>query len=116
MSAALIGVDGLPVEVEVRISSQLPRIDIVGLPEASVRESAARVRAAINATGHSFPDRRITVNLAPAGLRKSGAGLDLPIAVGILAAADAVPADAPGGAAVKAALMVKIAPLEAALR
>lgn len=89
-SAALSGVDGVCVEIEVRISSQLPRIDIVGLPEAAVRESAARVRAAISTIGEKFPDRRITVNLAPAGLKKSGAGLDLPIAVGILAAAGAI--------------------------
>jgi magnesium chelatase family protein len=74
----------------VRISSQLPRIDIVGLPEAAVRESSSRVRAAISTIGEKFPDRRITVNLAPAGLKKSGAGLDLPIAVGILAAAGAI--------------------------
>ncbi len=90
--AALLGVDGVCVEVEVRISSQLPRVDIVGLPEAAVRESAARVRAAIASLGEKFPDRRVTVNLAPAGLRKSGAGLDLPIAVGILAAAGAIEA------------------------
>ena len=88
--AALRGVDGVPVEVEVRISSQLPRIDVVGLPEAAVRESAARVRAAIASIGRPFPSRRVTVNLAPAGLRKSGAGLDLPIAIGILAAAGAI--------------------------
>jgi magnesium chelatase family protein len=87
LGAALYGVDGVAVEVEVRLSSQLPRIDIVGLPEAAVRESAARVRAAIASIGQRFPDRRITVNLAPASLRKGGAGLDLPIAVGILAAA-----------------------------
>jgi magnesium chelatase family protein len=86
LGAVLSGVDGIPVEVEVRISAQLPRIDVVGLPEAAVRESAARVRAAIGAAGHRFPNRRITVNLAPASLRKSGAGLDLPIAVGVLAA------------------------------
>ena len=91
---ALIGVDGVAVEVEVRISSQLPRVDVVGLPEAAVRESAARVRAAIQSIGQRFPDRRVTVNLAPASIRKSGAGLDLPIAVGILAASCAVPADA----------------------
>ena len=71
-TAALVGVDGVPVEVEVRISSQLPRVEIVGLPEAAVRESAARVRAAIAAAGEKFPDRRVTVNLAPAELRKSG--------------------------------------------
>ncbi len=85
--AALLGVDGVAVEVEVRISSQLPCVDIVGLPEASVRESGARVRAAIASLGLPFPDRRVTVNLAPAALRKSGAGLDLPIGVGILASA-----------------------------
>lgn len=96
-SAALSGVSGVPVEVEVRISSQLPRIDIVGLPEAAVRESAARVRAAISASGFRFPDQRITVNLAPAGLRKGGAGLDLPIALGILSACAAIPAESLAG-------------------
>jgi magnesium chelatase family protein len=90
LGAALSGVDGIPIEVEVRISSQLPRIDIVGLPEAAVRESAARVRAAISAIGVTFPARRVTVNLAPAGVQKSGAGLDLPIAIGILAASEAI--------------------------
>ena len=88
--AVLAGIDGVPVEVEVRIHAQLPRVDVVGLPEAAVRESAARVRAAIASVGHRFPDRRITVNLAPASLRKTGAGLDLPIAIGILAAAGAI--------------------------
>lgn len=92
LGAALSGVDGIPIEVEVRISSQLPRIDIVGLPEAAVRESAARVRAAISSIGGTFPARRVTVNLAPAGVRKSGAGLDLPIAIGILAADGALEA------------------------
>jgi magnesium chelatase family protein len=91
IGAALVGVDGVAVEVEVRISSLLPRVDIVGLPEAAVRESAARVRAAIAATGQRFPDRRVTINLAPAELRKSGAALDLPIAIGILGAVAAVP-------------------------
>jgi magnesium chelatase family protein len=95
--AVLVGVEGATVEVEVRISSLLPRIDIVGLPEAAVRESAARVRAAVQASGLPFPDRRVTVNLAPAALRKSGAGLDLPIAVGILAASGSLgPADLDG--------------------
>ena len=88
--AALYGVEGIAVEVEVRISSMLPRIDIVGLPEAAVRESAARVRAAVGAIGADFPNRRVTVSLAPASLRKSGAGLDLPIAIGILGAAGAL--------------------------
>jgi len=77
----------------VRISSQLPRIDIVGLPAAAVRESAARVRAAIAAVGQRFPVRRVTVNLAPADLRKTGAGLDLAIAVGVLVESGAIEAD-----------------------
>jgi magnesium chelatase family protein len=94
ISAALLGVDGVAVEVEVRISSQLPRIDIVGLPEAAVRESAARVRAAVASIGQRFPDRRLTVNLAPAELRKAGTGLDLPIAVAVLAAAGQLEAGA----------------------
>jgi len=94
MSAALVGVDGHPVEVEVRISAQLPRVDIVGLPEASVRESAARVRAAVASIGERFPQNRVTVNLAPASLRKSGAALDLAIAVGILLASGAIEHDA----------------------
>jgi magnesium chelatase family protein len=90
----LHGIDGVAIEVEVRLSSQLPRVDIVGLPEAAVRESAARVRAAIASIGQRFPDQRITVNLAPAGIRKRGAGLDLPIALGILAASGALEAAA----------------------
>ena len=90
MSAALVGVEGHPVEVEVRISAQLPRIDIVGLPETSVRESAARVRAAISASGIPFPQSRVTINLAPASLPKSGAALDLAIAVGVLQASGAL--------------------------
>ncbi len=97
LGAALHGIDGVPVEVEVRLSSQLPRVDVVGLPEAAVRESAARVRSAIAAVGFPFPDRRVTVNLAPAWLRKSSAGLDLPIAVAILAANGAIEPDALAG-------------------
>jgi magnesium chelatase family protein len=89
-TAALFGVDGVAVEVEVRISSQLPRIDIVGLPAPAVRESAARVRSAIQAVGHRFPERRVIVNLAPAELRKNGACLDLPIAIAILAQSGAL--------------------------
>jgi magnesium chelatase family protein len=90
LGAVLVGIDGVPVEVEVRIHAQLPRVDVVGLAETAVRESAARVRAAIGAAGHKFPERRVTVNLAPAAVRKTGAGLDLPIAIGILAAAGAL--------------------------
>jgi magnesium chelatase family protein len=117
LGGALLGVDGFPVEVEVRVSSRLPKVDIVGLPEAAVRESAARVRAAVAAVGQRFPNRRITVNLAPASLRKSGAGLDLPIAVGILSAAGAVPWDATGGLGLigELALDGRIRPVRGAL-
>ncbi len=97
IGASLLGVDGFPVEVEVRISSLLPKVDIVGLAEAEVRESSARVRAAIAALGFKFPERRITVNLAPAALRKGGAALDLPIAIGVLAAAGQIEEDALAG-------------------
>ena len=116
-SATLLGVDGVAVEVEVRLSSQLPRVDVVGLPEAAVRESAARVRAAIWASGEQFPDRRVTVNLAPAGLRKSGPGLDLPIAVGILAADAKVEASALEGLGLvgELALDGRLRPLRGAL-
>jgi magnesium chelatase family protein len=116
-SATLLGVDGVAVEVEVRLSSQLPRVDVVGLPEATVRESAARVRAAISASGETFPDRRVTVNLAPAGLRKSGPGLDLPIAVGILAAAGKIEAGALEGLALvgELALDGRLRPVRGAL-
>ncbi|NIP81620.1 MAG: hypothetical protein GWM90_21350, partial [Gemmatimonadetes bacterium] len=99
IGAALHGIEGIAVEVEVRISSLLPRVDLVGLPEATVRESVARVRAAIASTGERFPDRRVTVSLAPAGMRKSGAGLDLPIALGILAASGAVEPESLAGRA-----------------
>lgn len=99
LGAALQGVDGVAVEVEVRISAQLPRVDIVGLPELSVRESAARVRAAIASVGERFPANRVTINLAPAALRKGGSGLDLAIAVGILVATGAIETEAARGIA-----------------
>lgn len=86
LSSAVIGIDATIVEVEVDISSGLPMFSTVGLPEASVRESKDRVKAAIGNSGYAFPDDRITVNLAPADIKKEGTGFDLPIAVGILAA------------------------------
>ncbi|HEB90775.1 MAG TPA: ATP-binding protein [Deltaproteobacteria bacterium] len=98
-SAALVGVSGVAIEVEVRLSSQLPRVDVVGLPEAAVRESVSRIRGAIASAGWTFPDRRATVNLAPAELRKSGAGLDLPMAIGILGAAGLIGPDRLAGRA-----------------
>lgn len=87
-SGAVEGVNGLLVEVEVDIAFGLPGFATVGLPEASVRESKDRVHAAIKNSGYDFPAKKITVNLAPADLRKAGTGYDLPIAIGILAASE----------------------------
>src|ERR1700728_4653994 len=86
-SAVLIGVDGKQVSVEVHVSNGLPGFTVVGLPDAAVRESRDRVRAALLSSGLTWPLRRVTVNLAPSGVRKGGAGLDLPIAIGLLVAA-----------------------------
>src|SRR5262245_47040460 len=85
-TAAVIGVDACPVHVEVDVSFGFPSFTMVDLPDASVRESRDRVRAAIRNSGFEFPAHRITVNLAPADVRKAGASFDLPIALGILAA------------------------------
>ena len=85
-TAAVFGVEACPVHVEVDVSFGLPGFTMVGLPDASVRESRDRVRAAIRNSGFEFPAHRITVNLAPADVRKAGASFDLPIALGILAA------------------------------
>ncbi len=85
-SAALLGMEGYIVDVEVDVSNGLPGFSIVGLPDTAVRESTERVRSALKNSGLDFPMKRITVNLAPADLRKEGPAYDLPIAVGILAA------------------------------
>ncbi len=85
-SCSVLGVDGHLVEVEVDVTAGLPVFSIVGLPDSTVRESKDRVKAAIKNCGYEFPARKITVNLAPANLKKEGAGFDLPIALGILAA------------------------------
>lgn len=85
LSGALKGVDAYLVEVEVDLVSSLPMFSTVGLPEGAVRESKERVRSAIKNSGFAFPPKRITVNLAPAGVPKAGTCFDLPIAVGIMA-------------------------------
>ncbi len=94
LSSAIIGVDALIVEVEVDIAKGLPAFVTVGLPETAVKESRERVKAAIKNSGYAFPDNRITVNLAPAHIKKVGTGFDLPIAVGILAAMGRLPQNA----------------------
>lgn len=96
-SVALIGVDAVPVEVEVDVSAGLPAFTVVGLPDQAVSEARERVRAAIRNAGLPFPAARITVNLAPADLRKEGPLYDLPIALGLLAAQDILPAAALAG-------------------
>jgi magnesium chelatase family protein len=85
-TATIFGVDASTVDVEVDVSFGLPAFTLVGLPDASVRESRDRVKSAIRNSGFEFPPHRVTVNLAPADVRKAGAALDLPIALGILAA------------------------------
>ncbi|MEZ4322795.1 MAG: YifB family Mg chelatase-like AAA ATPase [Myxococcota bacterium] len=90
-SAALQGVQAVEVEVEVDLLRRLPAVCIVGLPASAVRESAERVRSAIEASGHEFPRKRVVINLAPADLRKEGTALDLPMALGILAANGVIP-------------------------
>src|SRR5215204_356745 len=89
-TAAVFGVDACPVQVEVDVSYGLPAFTMVGLPDASVRESRERVRLAIRNSGFEYPPHKITVNLSPADLRKAGTSFDLPIAVGILAASGVV--------------------------
>lgn len=90
LSSAVDGIDAYLVEVEIDISSGLPLFTTVGLPETTVRESKERVKSAIGNSGYTFPDDRITVNLAPANIKKEGTGFDLPIALGILTATGVV--------------------------
>src|SRR4249920_1863632 len=89
-SRGLAGLDAPLVRVEAHLGNGLPAFTIVGLPETEVKEARDRVRAAIETTGFEFPQRRITVNLAPADLPKESGRFDLPIAVGVLAASGQV--------------------------
>jgi magnesium chelatase family protein len=98
LSGAIRGVDAYPVRVEVDLARGLPGISVVGLPESAVREGRERVAAALNNSGYDLPPRRITVNLAPADIRKEGSAFDLPIAVGILAGEGVIPEDRLAGA------------------
>jgi magnesium chelatase family protein len=90
-SAAVLGVDAYPVDVEVDITNGLPTFSTVGLPQGAVKEGRERVSAALTNAGFCFPLRRITVNLAPADVRKNGSAFDLPIALGILVASGQLP-------------------------
>ncbi len=94
LSSTVLGMDAHLIDVEVDISGGLPQFAVVGLPDSIVKESRDRVRAALKNTGFAFPVKKITVNLAPAGVKKEGAGLDLPIAIGILVAQGLIPPEA----------------------
>ncbi|HKL24837.1 MAG TPA: YifB family Mg chelatase-like AAA ATPase [Desulfuromonadales bacterium] len=94
LSGALIGIDAYPVEVEVDIAQGLPQFATVGLPEGAVKESKDRVKSAIKNSSYDFPNRRITINLAPADTRKEGTSFDLPMAVGLLTATGVIPVEA----------------------
>jgi magnesium chelatase family protein len=95
LSATLSGLDGRPIRVEVDVAPGLPGFTIVGLADASLQEARERVRGAIRNSGFAFPPRRITVNLAPAELRKTGASLDLAIAIAVLLGSEQVRARVP---------------------
>lgn len=88
-----IGVNGVLINVEVDMANGLPAFEIVGLPDAAVKESRERVKAAIKNSGFKFPVKKTTINLAPADIKKDSSGLDLPIAIGVLAASGVVPID-----------------------
>ena len=90
-SATLLGIQGTPISVEVHIGSGLPGFTVVGLPDEACREARDRVRAALLSSGAEWPNKKITVNLAPSSQRKGGVGLDLALAMGILAASGQIP-------------------------
>lgn len=90
-SAACVGIQAYPVDIEVDVTTGLPQLNVVGLPDLSIKESKERVRSAIKNSGFRFPPEKITVNLAPADIKKEGAAFDLPIALGILSASGIIP-------------------------
>ena len=102
-SATILGARGFSVQVEVHVGRGLPGFSMLGLPDEACREARDRVRAAVLSSGLNWPDQKITVNLAPPHHRKTGSGLDLPIALGVLLATQQLPAEAsvsnrfPGG-------------------
>ncbi|MFH2073306.1 MAG: magnesium chelatase domain-containing protein, partial [Actinomycetota bacterium] len=90
-SVALVGIEPRPVRVEVHVSGSKALFNLVGLPDTAIREAKERVRAALASSGYRFPNRRLTVNLAPADVPKAGSAYDLPIALGVLVASGSVP-------------------------
>jgi magnesium chelatase family protein len=92
-SIALVGMEGHPIEVEVSVAQGLPAFTVVGLPDASIQEARERVRAAIQSSGEEWPQKRITVNLSPAHLRKAGSTFDAAMALGVLVASGRIPQD-----------------------
>ena len=86
LSAAILGVEVCPVQVEADVSNGLPSFIMVGFPSAQVKEAQDRVRTALKNNGYQFPPKRITVNFAPADMKKEGAGFDVPVAAAVLAA------------------------------
>jgi magnesium chelatase family protein len=90
LSAATIGIEAKPIEIEVDISRGLPNVTIVGLPDAAIRESRDRVKSAIKNSQFEYPAERITINLAPCDIKKEGPSFDLPIAIGILVASEQI--------------------------
>ena len=93
LSSALLGIDAILIDVEVDIAQGLPQLATVGLPDGAVKESKDRVKAALKNSGYDFPNRKITVNLAPADVKKEGASFDLPMSIGILAATGVIRGD-----------------------
>ena len=90
-SCGLSGISGFAVAAEINLANGMPMFEIVGLPDASVKESRERVRAAMKNSGYLFPNGRITVNLAPADQKKEGPAYDLPIALGLMACSGVIP-------------------------
>ena len=90
-SCTLVGIDAAPVDVECEIARGLPGYHVVGLADTAVKEGSVRIRAALGSVGHELPLKKITINLAPADLRKPGSALDLPIAAAVLLADDTYP-------------------------
>ncbi|HAJ20482.1 MAG TPA: AAA family ATPase, partial [Rhodospirillaceae bacterium] len=96
-TVAFQGIDTMPIDVQVQLTSGLPSFAVVGLPDKAVAESRERVRGAMAAIGLALPPKRITVNLSPADVQKEGSHFDLPIALGMLVAMEAIPSDALDG-------------------